>query len=184
MYVADQVAMSILTDETMVFGTQLGVRRVLERVEEGRLSRNLPLWYEALLEEGAAQFQLGIDLDSQPIPAAFGDKLAFLEGLRAARLLGNFKSPGVNVAGTLTYSEPKRAREAAEELASAREDLGKYALLFAALNIPQPIERLDARAADKETQIAVELEGEAVAKILDNMSQFASGGEAAQWLPN
>lgn len=184
MYVADQVAMAILTDQTMVFGTQLGVRRVLERVEEGRLSRTLPSWYEALLEEGAAQFQLGIDLDSQPVPAAFGDKLTFLQGLRAARLLGNFRSPGVNVAGTLTYNEPRRAAEAAEELASAREDLGKYALLLAALNIPQPIDRLDARAADKEMQVAVELDGAAVAKILDNASQFAGGSEASQWLPN
>lgn len=184
MYVTDQVAMAILTDATLVFGTQLGVRRVLERVEEGRLNRTLPSWYEALLSEGAAEFQLGVDLDSQPIPAAFGEKLSFLQGLRAARILGNFREPGINMAGTLTYNEPARAVEAAEELAAARDDLGKYALVLAALNISQPIDRLEARASDKETQIAVELEGRAIAKILDNAGNFVEGQGLGDYLPN
>lgn len=184
MYVVEQMAMSVLTEETLVFGTQLGVRRALERVEEGRLGRSLPSWYEALLTEGAAQFHLGIDLDSQPVPAAFGDKLSFLKGLRAARILGNFREPGLNMAGTLTYTEPSTAKAAAEELLGARDDLGKYALLMAALNIPQPIDRLEAQATDKDTQIAIELEGTALARILENASQFAAGGEAAEWLPN
>jgi hypothetical protein len=184
MYVADQVALSILTDQTMIFGTQLGVRRVLERIEEGRLSRNLPPWYEALLTDGAAEFQLGVDLDSQPIPAAFGEKVSFIRGMRAARLLGNFRPPGLNFAGTLTYDDPLKAEAAAEELTALRDDLGKWALLLAALSIPQPIERLDARASDKETQVAAEFSGPAVAKILQNAAQFAGDADPAEWLPN
>src|SRR5690606_21276088 len=125
--------MSILTDRTLVFGTQLGVRRVLERVEEGRLKREVPTWFETLLSEKAASFQLGIDLDAQPIPATLGEKMPFMKGLRAARLLGNFRDPGMNLAGTLTYKAPIEASEAATVLNNLDEDLERYDLVLRAL---------------------------------------------------
>jgi hypothetical protein len=184
MYVADQVAMSILTDRTLVFGTQLGVRRVLERVEEGRLKREVPSWFEALLSEKAASFQLGIDLDAQPIPATLGEKLPFMKGLRAARLLGNFREPGMNLAGTLTYKAPIEATEAAKVLNNLDEDLERYELFLRALGIKKPIEKLTARATDKDTQVTAEIDGRAIAKVLESGALVAEGMEAADWLPN
>ncbi len=61
-----------------------------------------------------ADFTVGVDLDAQPVPATLRTRLTFLEGLRAARILGNFQPPGMNVAGTLTYDRPESA-EMAEE---------------------------------------------------------------------
>ncbi len=184
MYVAGQAAMAVLTEKSLVFGTQLGVRRVLERVEEGRLKRTLPAWYEALLEQGAADFQWGIDLDSQPVPAAFRTQLEFLNQLRAARLLGNFRPPGLNLAGTLTYETPPSAEAAATEMLGLEKSLGQYDIILAALRVPKPIRSLRAQAIDKDTQLAVELDGLAIAAFMDNIGQFMDGSEGGQWLPN
>lgn len=184
MYIAGQTAMAVLTESTLVFGTQLGVRRVLERVEEGRLRRILPAWYEALLTQEAADFQWGIDLDSQPVPAAFRTQLEFLNQLRAARLLGNFRDPGLNLAGTLTYETPHSAESATLELAGLEKNLGKYEIILAALRVPQPIRSLRAQAIDKDTQVAIEVNGRAIAAFLDNAAQFMDGAEGDQWLPN
>jgi hypothetical protein len=184
MYVVDQVAMSILTDRTMVFGSQLGVRRVLERVEEDRLDRNIPPWFEALLADEASAVQVGIDLDAQPIPATLGEKVTFMKGLRAARILGNFKNPGLNLAGTLTYKTPQEATQAAETLSGLKEELDRYELLIRALGISQPLRRVQAEATDKDTQVTLAIEGAALSKMLENSSQLMAGSEAGDWLPN
>lgn len=184
MYVVDQVAMSILTDQTMVFGSQLGVRRVLERVEEDRLARTIPGWFEGLLEDRASAFQIGIDLDAQPIPATLGEKIGFMKGLRAGRVLGNFKDPGLNLAGTLTYKTPQEASQAAQTLSTIKEDLDRYELLIRALGITQPLRRVEAQATDKDTQVVAAIEGSGLAKILENGAQLSAGSEAGDWLPN
>ncbi len=184
MYVVEQVAMAVLTDQTMVFGTQLGVRRVLERVEEGRLKRELPPWYDALLSDSSSQFKLGIDLDSQPIPATLGEKVAFMNGLRAARILGNFRAPGLNLAGTLTYQTPQNAESGAETLSQVREHLERYELLLRTLGISQPIRRMKAQATGKDVQVVAAIDGENISKLLQNGTLWASGTEASDWLPN
>lgn len=183
MHVAGQVAMSILTDETLVFGTQLGVRRVLERVEEGRLKRELPSWFEALLETPGAEFQLGIDLDSQPIPASIGEKYAFLKGLRASRLVGNFRSPGLNLAGTLSYDTPAHAKSASAEIEGVKIKLQEWSLIMMALKIPQPLRRLESKPTGKDTQVVAELRGDSIARFLENAQKLFSGTDTGEWLP-
>lgn len=184
MYVVDQVAMSILTDRTMVFGSQLGVRRVLERVEEHRLERNIPTWFEALVEDGGSTAQIGIDLDAQPIPATLGEKVNFMKGLRAARILGNFEEPGLNLAGTLTYRTPQESKQAAETLSGIKEDLDRYELLIRALGISQPLRRVEAEATDKDTQVVAAIEGAALTQLMKNGAELWRGSEVGDWLPN
>ena len=60
----------------------------------------------------------------------------------------------------------------------------RQALADCLRNDPQPIRRLKAKATDKDTQLVVEVEGEAIAKLLENSSQLLSGAEAKDWLPN
>lgn len=184
MYVASHAAMAILSKKTLVFGTQLGVRRVLEQVEEGRLKRDLPKWYEALLTQGNAELQWGIDLDAEPVPAAFRTQLGFLNDLRAARLLGNFREPGFNLAGALTYDRPQAASAAAAELLKVEDNLDRYEMILTALRIPQPISSLKAQSLDKEAQIAIEFEGTALKAIFDAGPQLWKQGGADSWLAN
>jgi hypothetical protein len=157
---------------------------VLERVEEHRLEKNIPTWFQALLEDEASDVQIGIDLDAQPIPATLGEKIGFMKGLRAARILGNFKEPGLNLAGTLTYKTPQEAAQSAEFLTNIKDELDRYELLIRALGISQPLRRVEAEATDKDTQVVASIEGAALAKVLENSAQIVAGSEAGDWLPN
>ncbi len=184
MYVAGEVAMAILTDQTMVFGSQLSVRRVLEGVQEGRLARHVPKWFESMLSRSSADFQIGVDLDAQPIPSTLGEQVELLKSVRAARLLGNFEEPGLNFAGTLSYRDPESAEEASKRIEGLTESLDRYGVLLAALQIPQPIVRLEAKPTGKETQVVAELRGDSVAELLKNASQLLGQEEGGGWLPN
>lgn len=171
-YVTGSWAMSLVTPKTLVFGTEIGVRRVLERIEEGRLQRALPKWYEDMLSVKKATIHLGVDLDAQPVPSVVRTKLAFLSGLRAGRLLGNFESPGLNFAGTLTYDQPASATKAAADIEAQGEALRRAEILLTVLKIPRPLRRLEARATGKETQVAVEVDGRALEVFFDRAEEM------------
>ena len=119
-YSVGAVQYAVLTSKTIVAGTGDALRRVLERVESGALARAMPPWMVDTLETKGAELALAADFETQPIAsAAIGSVgLAWLEGLRLARVIGNFEARGMNVAGTLTYAQPERAQAAADNLRS------------------------------------------------------------------
>jgi len=172
-FVLDAVALVPLTERTLVLGTEIGVRRVLERVESGRLVRPLPAWFEKMLET-SAPLTLGVDLDAQPVPAMVRTRLSFLEGLRAGRLLGNFESPGLNLAGSLTYDRPDTATRAAHDIEAQAAALDQYAVLMSVLRIPRPLRRVRAQAVGQDAQVAVEVEGRAIAMLLSRFQELTS----------
>jgi hypothetical protein len=105
-----------LTARTLVAGTTERVRRVLDRLAQGGLTRSLPPWAAETLATQAAQFAIAGDFATQPIASAtLGSiNLGWLKGLQAVRAIGNFDDPGVNVAATLTYSDPTAAQGATD----------------------------------------------------------------------
>jgi hypothetical protein len=114
------VTYAVLSAKTVVAGTGDGLRRVLERVQAGGLKRTLPPWVAQTLETPGAEVAVTADFATQPIAsAALGAvKLPWLDGLRVARVIGNFEAPGMNVASTLTYGDAPQAQAAAEGVRS------------------------------------------------------------------
>lgn len=174
-FVRGGASLSVLTDRTAIVGTELGVRRALERIEEGRLKRSTPAWFDELLRNEKASLAIGLDLDAQVIPSVLRTRLDFLEGLRAARLLGNFEAPGLNLAGTLTYDKPKTASDAAASILEKAEQLRRAELLLLVLRMPRPFRRVEASAGGRDTQIALEVEGRAISIALERRAELASG---------
>ena len=97
-------------------GTTERVRRVLDRLAQGGLTRSLPPWAAETLATQGAQFAIAGDFATQPIASAtLGSiNLSWLKGLQAVRAIGNFDDPGVNVAATLTYGDPTAAQGATD----------------------------------------------------------------------
>jgi hypothetical protein len=174
MYVREGAGLCLLTNKTLVFGTQLGVRRVLEVVEEHRMGRHLPSWFESLLKQPGAHLQLGLDLDSQPVPSVLRTRLEFLNHLRAGRLVGNYEGGGVNLAGALTFDTPAAATEAERQFASANEQLDQYRIVMRALSMPEPFRSIAGKATGKDTQFAIEVEAEMISFLLTRGSEFLS----------
>jgi hypothetical protein len=172
-FVLDGLALVPLTQRTLVLGTEIGVRRALERVESGRLVRPLPSWFERMLAS-SAPVTLGVDLDAQPVPAVVRTRLSFLEGLRAGRLLGNFEAPGLNLAGSLAYDRPDTAMAAAADIQAKAASLDRYAVLMSVLGIPRPLRRVRAQAVGQDAQVAVEVEGRAIAMGLARFRELSA----------
>jgi hypothetical protein len=101
-------------------------------------------------------------------------RLRFLEGLRAARIVGNFEEPGLNLAGTLTYDRAESASKASAVMEELGETMDKYAFLFRSLQLDRPLRRLETRPLGKDAQVVIEVEGRAVGVALARADQLIS----------
>ncbi|HEY8090323.1 MAG TPA: hypothetical protein VIF09_20820 [Polyangiaceae bacterium] len=120
-YAVGAVMLSVLSGRTVVAGTPDGVRRVLERIQDGKLERSVPAWMLETLATPGAPVALVADFTTQPVAsAAIGSiSLPWLDGLHVAKVIGNFEDPGMNVAATLTYVDETHASSAADGIRSA-----------------------------------------------------------------
>jgi hypothetical protein len=172
MYTVASIGFVVLTTHTALFGDQTGMRRALDRIQEGRVQRDLPAWLVPLVKNQKAPLVAGFDLKSQSLSDAVRKQLPFLQGLETARVLGNFQPPGLNFAGTFSYDTADDAQKGATNLAALRDTLKSYAPILALLGISQPVQKLEARAEDKDTQVVVGLDGGDVNKLLDKLSSL------------
>ena len=173
-------AMTVLSDQTVLFGSTTALQRALDRIQEGHVERKLPSWLDKLLATPNAPIVAGLDLAGQAPPDALRRQLSFLDGLETARVVGNYESPGLNLAGTLTYGEAAAAERGAESLNRTQELMARYEWVFKALGVGQPLERLQAEPRDKEATFVVAVNGDALRQLLVrlptlNPSAFAPG---------
>ncbi len=162
LYTLSNVGFTVLSARTAVAGTETGIRRALDRIKDGRVTRDQPPWVTATLETPGAAFAGAADFANQPIGAASVGMipLPFMKGLKALRVVGNFKDPGLNIAGTLTYPDAPRAEAAAGELKRS----SGMASLF--------VKNLDIKPVQTDTQVTLAVEDQQLRALLQLAQQY------------
>jgi len=181
LYTAAGFGFCLLTDHTALFGNDTGIRRALDRVREGRVRRQTLPWMDKLLDsEKSAPIVAGADLRAQAIPEAASANLAFMKGLQTMAFVGNFKDPGVNLAGTLVYEDEAGAQLGAQNVQALAQKLSTYGTLLALVGFPQPVRQLQAEAKGKQAAFVVGLDGAALIQLLDKLPEYLGSKALAQ----
>jgi len=181
LYTASGFGFCLLSDHTALFGNDTGIRRALDRVREGRVRRQTLPWMDKLLEgEKSAPIVAGADLRAQALPEAASSNLAFLNGLETMAFVGNFKDPGVNLAGTLVYGDAAGAAQGAQNVQALAQKLGTYGTLLSLVGVPQPVRQLQAEANGKQAAFVVGLDGAALIQLLDKLPTYLGSKALAQ----
>ena len=174
LYVARNLGFVVLTPRSVLIGNETAIRRALDRIKEGRAVRRVPDWLVKLIETPDVPMAGGGDLRVQPTTEAVRQELQFLNGLETIRMLGNFKDPGLNFAGTLSYETEEAAQKGAGALTELKTTLQTYGWLIALLGVSQPVRRLEAQPKGKEAQFVVGIDGQAIGQLLDKLASFTS----------
>lgn len=169
LYTSDGMGFTPLTARCLLFGNEVGIRRALDRIEEGRVKRRLPTWMVEQLSSPEAPITGGADLAAYPVTSALREQLAFVDGLRTISLLGNFRDPGLNLAGTLSYDTSEAALRGSNNLKQLHASLSSAGLLMALVGVPQPLRKLDAQASAEETRFVAEVDSGAVFLLLEKI---------------
>jgi hypothetical protein len=138
LYTVSNFAFSPVTDHTMVAGSDSAVRRVLDRLAlagpEPHLTHEVAEWMMTAVQAPGSSFAVAADIASIPPAALHGWPLPpMMSGLSRVATIGDFHPPGMNIASTLSYTDPARASAGAEGL----RQLASFATIASNLGGPR-----------------------------------------------
>jgi hypothetical protein len=171
LYTTSDLGFTILTPHTALAGTQTGIKRTLDRIQDRHLTRDVPKWMSDALETQGASLAVAGDLANQQVSqlTAMAPWLngPWINGLHQVRILGDFRDPGLNVAGTLTYATPQLAQASAASL----RGIGTAASLAGAFSsmIPQ-LRGLDIGVADTNVQAKFAVDDQSMRRMIQTLS--------------
>jgi hypothetical protein len=160
-YTVNNVGFTLLSDTRAIVGTEQGIRRVLERIKDKRVKRDIAPWMISTLETPGAAFAAAGDFASQPVPAELTRQMApqLVTNLKAARLVATFKD-GVQLGGSITYSEPANAEASAAVLKQSMS----YAKYLAVFGIS--LKNVDIKTEKSDVQISLLVDDQSLRAIL------------------
>lgn len=164
-YTVNNAGFAVISPKMAIGGTDAVLRRALDRLASGTVERSLPGWAAETLGTAGAAFAGAADLNNQPIDnlRIGGMKVDFLSGLRTARVVGNYKAPGLNVGARLSYASAESANASAANLSTYQriaEGLGKMG------SIPR-LQGASVRAEGSDVTVAVGVDDAELAAKLD-----------------
>jgi hypothetical protein len=136
------------------------------------VKREIPEFMQKLVSTPNAAVAGAADFRTQPVAQALRRQFVFLDELTTVQFLGNFEAPGMNFAGTLSYSDEQAAARGADALGRLQQTLQSYGFLMTLLGISQPVEKLTAQARGKDAEFVLGLNGAAISRLLDKAQQF------------
>jgi hypothetical protein len=170
LYTLNNVGFTVLTPKTALVGTETGIRRALDRIRDGRVKRDFADWILTTVETKGAALAVAADFASQPVVTASvgAISLPWLKGMRAARILGNFQEPGMQIAGTLTYGEPAQAAAAGDGL----RQVSNMANLLAVTGLTPQIQNLEITPAQTDVQYKFNVDDRSLRGLLTAIPGF------------
>jgi hypothetical protein len=113
-YTVNNAGFTVLSERVAVAGSESGIRRVLDRIKDNRVKRDIPQWMLTHVESPGASAAVVADLATQPVPPDVLRQvpLPFVQNLKAVRALVNFKDTGLQIAGSMTYPDDAAAQSA------------------------------------------------------------------------
>ena len=163
-YTVNNIGFTLLSDTRAIVGTEQGIRRVLERIKDKRVKRDIAPWMVSTVETSGAAFALAADFASTPIPQENVKQIPspLITNLKAARLVATFKD-GVNLAGSITYSDAASAESSA---AVVKQSMG-YAKLLAVFGIK--LQNVDIKTDKSDVQVSLLVDDQSLRALLANV---------------
>jgi hypothetical protein len=166
-YTLANIGFSVLTPNTVVAGTEAGMHRVLDRIHDGKTSHDITPWMLDTLATKGAAFTLAADFATQPITsvAVGAFSMPWMKGMKAVRLVGDFKDSGTEVAGSLTYDTEDDATNGASGL----KQLTTIANVASLTGLVPRLDNLDIHTEKTSVQYKFSADDSAVKNLLQNI---------------
>lgn len=179
LYIAGGVGFVVVTKHTLIAGNETGIRRCLDRIRDKNIRRDIAEWMVQLVESPKASIVAAADLTSQAQIAGAAQQLPFVNGLKLARVLGNFEPPGINFAGALTYPDPSSAQQAGQSVQRIAQWTA-YTSLLALIGIRPPIQDMQVRTEQNDVQFIIKVDAQGASGVFEALSKSMRSPGAAR----
>ena len=167
-YTMNNIGFTLLSSTRAVAGTESGIRRVLERIKDNRVQRDIAKWMLETAETPGAAAAVAADFASQPMPAEAMRQIPvpFLQQAKALRVLLTFKEPGVQVAGSMTYADEATATTSVEQVKQAAS-MSKWLSL-----VGIKIQNVEIKSEKQDVQVKLEVDDASLRTVLATAPQW------------
>lgn len=167
-YTVNNIGFTIVSPTRAIAGTESGIRRVLERIKDNRVKRDITKWMLDTVETSGAAAAVAADFATNPMPAEAMRQVPvqFLKDMKGLRVLVSFKSPGMQVAGSLTYADANAATANAEHVKQIAS-MSKWLAL-----IGVTVKNIDIKAEQADVQVKLEVDDQSLRTVLSSAPQW------------
>jgi hypothetical protein len=167
-YTISNVGFTILSPTKAIAGSESGIRRVLERIKDRRVQRDIAKWMIDTVETPGAAAAVAADFGTHPMPAEVLRQIpvGFVQTAKAVRVLLSFKEPGIQVAGSMTYADDQAAQHSAEQVKHA----AGMSNLLAIFGIS--IQNVDIKTEKQDVQVKLEVDDRSLRQLLASAPQW------------
>lgn len=167
-YMAGDVGFTLLSSTRAIAGTESGIRRVLERIADKRVRRDITPWMIETIETPSAVAAVAGDFATHPAPAEILRQIPapFVQNLQKVRLIAAFKAPGVQVVGSLSYPDDAAAQTASKSVTQVL-GLSKWLSIFGI-----KIQSTDVKVEKNDVQIQLATDDASLRQILLQIPQW------------
>lgn len=170
-YTVSNVGFTLLSNERAVVGTESGIRRVLERIKDKRVKRDILPWMIATVETPGAAASVAGDFASQPAPQEVLRQIPtpLAQNIKALRVLMTFNETGMQLAASGTYPDEESAKTAQKHVEQAA-GLAKW---LALLGIK--IQNVNIAVEKSDVQVKLEVDDQSLKTLLASAPQWLGG---------
>jgi hypothetical protein len=166
LYLTGDVGFVVLTSHSLLLGNPAGLRRSLDRIRDARVRREIPDWVDELLRTSGAEVAIAGDVAGQSVSAAVAEQAPFVKKLSKVRILGDFKDPGLNLTGALSYDDAQAATSGNDQIRAASAQAGALNYLFM-FGVSNPLRNLQTNQQGSDVQFVAQVDGPAFGGFLE-----------------
>ncbi len=166
-YTVSNVGFTLISADHAIAGTEAGIRRVLERIHDKRVKRDITPWMIQTVETQGAAAAVAADFATQPMPQAVVAQIPApnAKDLRAARVVATFDN-GVKLAAALTFVDEASAQAASQTVKQA----GQYSKWLAIIGVK--VQNFDVAVEKADVQVKLAVDDQSLRALLAQSSQF------------
>jgi len=168
LYTVSNIGFTILSSTHAIAGTESGIRRVIERIKDKRVKRDIPQWMLQTVETPGAAAAVAGDFATNPLPGELNRQipLPFIQNMKAVRVVATFKEPGVQIAASMTYPDGQAASTASE---SVRQTAGLSKWLSL---IGIKIQNVEVGVDKSDVQLKLAVDDQSLRQLLASVPQW------------
>ena len=167
-YTVSNVGFTLLSSSRAIAGSESGIRRVLERIKDNRVQRDITKWMLDTVETPGAAAAAAADFATQPMPQQAIQQLPlpFLQQMKQLRVLVQFQNNGTQIAGAMTYADAATATANADKV----KDATKLTSLLALVGVK--VSNISITPAQSDVQFSLSVDDQSLRTVLQSAPQW------------
>lgn len=177
LYTVANMGFTVITERTMLVGTEAAIRRALDRIQAGTIQREIAPWMSDWVNQTGYPVLVASDVTKQSFGKTVTNLLPWVEGVQYVRIRGRFNPDGgFGMSGALTYPDANKAQTASNGMQAMVKSFGLMAMLKV-IGIDPLVRNLTVQPAGKDVDFQTVLDETHLRALIHMATDWIGSGQ-------